>query len=114
VLSIVRIITDADDITSSGTISSTLRVATPILLAGLAGLWAAPLSGASMNFARTFGPNLVGGDLSTIWVYALGPLAGAILAVGVGYLLRGPGGGLVGSRAAQGTIDTEVRRPSKP
>ncbi len=40
VLSIVRIITDADDITSSGTISSTLRVATPILLAGLAGLWA--------------------------------------------------------------------------
>ncbi|MDA2958494.1 MAG: ABC transporter permease, partial [Actinomycetota bacterium] len=40
VLSIVRIITDADDITSSGTISSTMRVATPILLAGLAGLWA--------------------------------------------------------------------------
>lgn len=80
---------------------------------GLAGLWAAPLSGASMNFARTFGPNLVGGDLSTIWVYALGPLAGAILAVGVGYLLRGRGGGLDGSRAAQGTIDTKVRDPSE-
>ncbi len=40
IFSIVRIIADADDITSSGTISSTLRVATPILLAGLAGLWA--------------------------------------------------------------------------
>ncbi|MEN9822621.1 MAG: hypothetical protein RLZ04_1047, partial [Actinomycetota bacterium] len=40
VLSIVRIITGADDITSSGTVSSTLRVATPILLAGMAGLWA--------------------------------------------------------------------------
>jgi len=40
VLSIVRIIADADDLTSSGTISSTLRVATPILLAGMAGLWA--------------------------------------------------------------------------
>ena len=40
VLSIVRIITNADDLTSSGTISSTLRVATPILLAGMAGLWA--------------------------------------------------------------------------
>lgn len=40
VLSAVRLITNADDITSSGTISSTMRVATPILLAGLAGLWA--------------------------------------------------------------------------
>lgn len=40
VLSIVRIITNANDITSSGTISSTMRVATPILLAGMAGLWA--------------------------------------------------------------------------
>lgn len=40
VLSIVRVVTNTDDLTSSGTISSTLRVATPILLAGLAGLWA--------------------------------------------------------------------------
>ena len=40
VLSVVRLITNANDITSSGTISSTMRVATPILLAGLAGLWA--------------------------------------------------------------------------
>ncbi|MFM8847501.1 MAG: hypothetical protein ACKOHN_05560, partial [Actinomycetota bacterium] len=40
VLSIVRIVTNTDDLTSSGTVSSTLRVATPILLAGLAGLWA--------------------------------------------------------------------------
>ena len=40
VLSVVRILTDAQDLTSSGTISSTLRVGTPILLAGMAGLWA--------------------------------------------------------------------------
>ena len=40
VMSIARLITGADDLTSSGTISSTMRVATPILLAGLAGLWA--------------------------------------------------------------------------
>lgn len=79
----------------------------------LAGLWAAPMSGASMNFARTFGPNLVGGDLSTIWVYALGPLLGAILAVGVGFLLRGRGGGVDGSQAAQGTLHTEIRDPNK-
>jgi general nucleoside transport system permease protein len=40
VLSIVRLITGADDLTSSGTMAATLRVTSPILLAGLAGLWA--------------------------------------------------------------------------
>lgn len=76
----------------------------------LAGLWAAPLSGASMNFARTFGPDFVGGNLSDIWVYAAGPVIGAVLAVGLGYLLRGKGGGPVGSIAAQGTLDPIIRR----
>ncbi|NQU36197.1 MAG: aquaporin, partial [Actinobacteria bacterium] len=59
----------------------------------LAGLWAAPLSGASMNPARTFGPNIVGGDLSSYWVYVTGPLLGAALAVGLAFVLRGRGGG---------------------
>ena len=81
---------------------------------GLAGLWAAPLSGASMNFARTFGPGLVGGDLSAIWVYLAGPLAGAVAAVLLAFFLRGRGGGLTGSHAAQGTIHTEVSDPSAP
>ncbi len=75
---------------------------------GLAGLWAAPLSGASMNPARTFGPNLVGGDLSEYWVYLAGPLLGAVCAVGLAYILRGRGGGLHGSLAAQGALDVEV------
>ena len=80
----------------------------------LAGLWAAPLSGASMNFARTFGPGLVGGDLSAIWVYLAGPLTGAVAAVLLAFVLRGRGGGRTGSRAAQGTIHTEVSDPSAP
>lgn len=80
----------------------------------LAGLWAAPLSGASMNFARTFGPGLVGGDLSAIWVYLAGPLAGAVAAVLLAFFLRGRGGGLTGSHAAQGTIHTEVSDPNAP
>ncbi len=80
----------------------------------LAGLWAAPLSGASMNFARTFGPDLVGGDLTAIWVYLAGPLLGAVAAVGLSFILRGRGGGFTGSRAAQGTIHTEVSDPDPP
>ena len=80
----------------------------------LAGLWAAPLSGASMNFARTFGPDLVGGDLTAIWVYLAGPLLGAVAAVAFAFVLRGPGGGFTGSRSAQGTIDTEVAGPDAP
>src|SRR3954470_10323801 len=46
----------------------------------LAGLWGSPISGASMSPARTFGPGLVGGDLSNYWVYVAGPLTGAALA----------------------------------
>ena len=43
----------------------------------LAGLWASPLSGASMNPARTFGPDLVVAHFSQYWVYVAGPVAGA-------------------------------------
>lgn len=74
----------------------------------LAGLWAAPLSGASMNSARTFGPNFVGGDLSSYWVYVAGPFLGAALAVGMAYVLRGSGGGRSGSLAAQGVLAPDI------
>jgi aquaporin Z len=47
----------------------------------LAGLWGSPISGASMNPARTFGPNLVATDFTSYWVYVAGPLVGAVLAV---------------------------------
>ena len=69
----------------------------------LAGLWSSPISGASMNPARSFAPDLVLGDFSTFWIYVLGPFAGAFLAVGLARLLRGPGGrDPLASRAAQG------------
>ncbi len=79
----------------------------------LAGLWGSPISGASMNPARTFGPDLVGTDFASYWVYVVGPLAGALLAVGAAWVLRGAGGGRAGSAAAQGDLFTEVERPEK-
>jgi aquaporin Z len=79
----------------------------------LAGLWASPISGASMNPFRTLGPDVVGADLTAWWVYVAGPLLGAVLAVGLAFLLRGPGGGRAGSLAAQGTIRPQIARPGK-
>jgi aquaporin Z len=70
----------------------------------LAGLWAGPVSGASMNPARTLGPDLLRGDVTHTWIYVAGPLVGASLAVGIAYILRGPGGGPAGRKAAQGTL----------
>src|SRR4051794_15494039 len=80
----------------------------------LAGLWGSPISGASMNPARTFGPDLVGRDFGSYWVYVAGPITGAIIAVGLAYVLRGAGGGKSGSAAAQGDLYTESRSPLRP
>jgi aquaporin Z len=73
----------------------------------LAGLWGAPVSGASMNPARSLGPALVLGDGTAWWAYLAGPAAGAVLAVGIAHILRGPGGGPHGRQAAQGTLGTQ-------
>ena len=70
----------------------------------LAGLWAAPVSGVSMNPARSFGPALVSGDFSSYWVYVAGPLAGAVIAVGFAYILRGSGGDPIARAAGSGVL----------
>lgn len=79
----------------------------------LAGLWGSPISGTSMNPARTFGPDLVGADFSHYWVYVAGPIVGAALAVVIAFVLRGYGGGKAGSGAAQGALYTEAANPDK-
>lgn len=78
----------------------------------LAGLFGAPVSGASMNPVRSLGVALVLGNWTAWWAYLLGPLIGAVIAVGFAWILRGPGGGTSGTRAAQGTLGT-LWRPER-
>jgi len=77
----------------------------------LAGLWSAPISGASMNPVRSLAPDLVRGDLSTTWIYVVGPVLGALIGVAFEWILKGKPT-VAGALAAQGTIDDDVS--SKP
>jgi aquaporin Z len=65
-----------------------------------------------MNPARTFGPDLVGGDFSHYLVYVAGPIAGAVVAVAIAFVLRGRGGDAAASAAAQGGLFTDTQEPS--
>lgn len=55
----------------------------------LLGLLASPISGASMNPARSLGPDIVGNDYTGWWVYVAGPVIGAAIAVIIIGAVRG-------------------------
>jgi aquaporin Z len=47
----------------------------------LAALFGGPISGASMNPARSLAPALVSGNLDTLWIYLIAPVLGSYAAV---------------------------------
>ncbi|MFZ1153818.1 MAG: aquaporin [Solirubrobacteraceae bacterium] len=57
---------------------------------GLDALFGGPITGASMNPARSLGPALASGTWSSFWVYLLGPVIGAAIGVFAYGLVRGP------------------------
>jgi aquaporin Z len=56
----------------------------------LAALVGGPVSGASLNPARSLGPAVLSGRLADIWIYVAAPCAGAVLAAPMCKLIQGP------------------------
>jgi len=52
-------------------------------------MFGGPISGASMNPARSFGPALASGTWGHLWLYILGPIIGAVLGAFIYELVRG-------------------------
>src|SRR5215470_8098194 len=75
----------------------------------LLGLFASPISGASMNPARSLGPDIVSTDFTGWWVYVLGPVIGACIAVIIISLVRGLPG-----RAEQAAAEGDALPESEP
>lgn len=77
----------------------------------LEAMWAGPLTGASMNPARSLGPALVSGELGSLWIYLAAPLVGAISAAVLYQALLGRG--RVRNATAGRVHDAGATRPAE-
>ncbi len=77
-------------------------------LIAVAGLVGGPVTGGSMNPARSFGIDVVRLHFASSWIYIVGPLLGAFVAVAVARVLRGPTGpGEVAAAGGEGEDDAD-------
>jgi MIP family channel proteins len=70
-------------------------------------MFGGPISGASMNPARSLGPALVSGTLSHLWVYLVGPVVGALAGAFAYELARGEEPGVSLARTEEGYNDAD-------
>lgn len=79
---ILAVATDTRAVGSLAAIAVGATIALEALVVG-------PITGASMNPARSLAPALVAGDWTDLWLYLVGPLVGALVGVGVYEVMRG-------------------------
>jgi MIP family channel proteins len=101
-------------ITAVATDTRAVGAAAAIAIGGtvaLDALFGGPITGASMNPARSFGPALAAGEWSDFWIYLAGPLAGACIGVVAYELVRGEhvisGEGRLGRGGRRGESEQE-------
>jgi aquaporin NIP len=105
-------------ITAVATDTRAVGAAAAIAIGGtvaLDALFGGPITGASMNPARSFGPALASGAWSNFWVYVIGPVLGASIGVFAYELVRGPKTlPILDQRANEAAFDGErpVRLPA--
>jgi aquaporin Z len=91
--------------TKSERVRGTALVAIPLALVAIH-VAAIPISGASVNPARSFGPALIGTEMSDIWIYLIFPPIGAIIGWMVHKIV------VQGDTSLRDDIDAVRRRPA--
>ena len=78
---------------------------------GLDALFGGPITGASMNPARSFGPALASGTWHDLWIYIVGPLIGAAIGVFAYQFVRQPNPETAAGRGSKEKEATDGERP---
>ncbi len=86
---VIVILAVATDARAQGSLAAVAIGATVALAALVLG----PITGASMNPARSLGPGVAGADLEHLWLYLAGPILGALAGAALYAFLRGGAGG---------------------